>query len=50
MMVESINLATSQVGSSKRINKCSIKFVPPKEKSVQLIREDGQVTTLKLVK
>ncbi len=35
---------------SKRINKCSIKFEMPKEKAVQLVREDGQMQVLKLVK
>lgn len=28
-------------GGNKRINRCSIKFVMPKEKAVLLVREDG---------
>ncbi|CDW82512.1 wd g-beta repeat-containing protein [Stylonychia lemnae] len=37
-------------GGSKRINKCSIKFILPKEKHVELVREDGVTTSHKLVK
>lgn len=33
-----------------RINKCSIKFIQPKEKQVELIREDGSKEIINLVK
>jgi len=33
-----------------RINKCQISFVKPKEKEVELVREDGSKELLKLVK
>lgn len=33
-----------------RINKCSIKFILPKEKDVELVREDGKKIEVKLVK
>lgn len=34
----------------QRINKCSIKFTLPKEKDVELVREDGKAMEVKLVK
>jgi hypothetical protein len=40
----------AQQSGSKRINRCSIKFVLPKEKYVELTREDGHTSTHKLVK
>lgn len=42
---------SSSVGSSgSRINKCSIKFILPKEKDVELIREDGKKIEIRLSK
>eukprot|EP00347_Sterkiella_histriomuscorum_P013779 403363397 len=41
---------SSSGGNNKRINKCSIKFVMPKEKQVELTREDGVNNSYKLVK
>jgi hypothetical protein len=34
----------------QRINKCSIKFIQPKEKQVELVREDGSREVINLVK
>ncbi len=44
-------MASSVVGKDgQRINKCSIRFIPPKEKDVELVREDCKKIEIKLVK
>ena len=48
MMPESEPTRAAHDGT--RINKCSIKFIQPKEKQVELIREDGSREILNLVK
>ena len=45
-----LGFSSSVVSSGNRINKCVIKFIMPKEKDVELIREDGKKIEIKLSK
>lgn len=50
MQDESNEAAPVQSSSSKRVNCCYIKFIGPKDKEVDIKREDGNVEKIKLVK
>ena len=49
MMLDNQDAMTGKPDNTK-INKCTLKFIMPKEKEVELIREDGSKEILKLVK
>lgn len=42
--------ASKTMNEGQKINKCSLKFLQPKEKDVELVREDGSVEIINLVK
>ena len=49
-MIPEQEAASTKGQDGQRINKCQINFIKPKEKEVELTREDGHKVTLKLVK
>jgi hypothetical protein len=51
LMQEEPNQSTAvQSSSNKRVNCCYIKFIGPKDKEVDIKREDGNVEKIKIVK
>jgi hypothetical protein len=42
--------SSDMVNGGNKVNKCSIKFLVPKEKDIELIRENGKSEVIKLVK
>jgi hypothetical protein len=49
-MFNEVEGASNAGRDGNKINKCYIKFIPPKEKEVELKREDGKVYPVKLGK
>ena len=42
-------MISNKEGGGTKVNKCSLKFIPPKEKDVELVREDGSKEIIKLL-
>jgi len=45
-----VNSSNNPAKEGSKVNKCHIKFLPPKEKDVEVIREDGKGTVVKFAK